>query len=398
MRDVPLISVGIDIGSYATKIAIVKESPARPTQPHTHQMFSRAQETTHTQTAHAQLLTKGYHRGIAQEEFIKNIHTTLETVRNKIGTIPPHINCAIHSPQVELIQDSMYYATDTPVLYTKEHLTQLEYEYTQKIARTHPAHTLYGFHIHALTVDGLSHDPDTFVNVAMHKELTAHIQATIYPAHIFNTLTQITQKLIENCSYTPTQEYLTLLVTAEDRRIGVVCVDIGDALTTVAAWKNNTCVCMYTYPMGGSHITEKIAVALKVSIEEAEQLKKTAYQNPNTQAVKTLEKTIEKACKQILIPAYHMLSSIKTNSSVTYPAGVKLTGGTTDIPHITLWARSIFSLHASVLATTNSTGQTKTLLNIANQVALNGFNAPDENQATKRSALTTLSEYFLKFF
>lgn len=61
--------------------------------------------------------------------------------------------------------------------------------------------------------------------------------------------------------------------TEEERRLGVVCIDIGGGTATAAAFADGHFVHAATVPVGGHHITLDIAQALQTPLAEAERIK-----------------------------------------------------------------------------------------------------------------------------
>lgn len=61
--------------------------------------------------------------------------------------------------------------------------------------------------------------------------------------------------------------------TAEERNLGVVCIDIGGGTATAAAFVDGHFVHAATVPVGGHHITMDIAQALQTPLAEAERIK-----------------------------------------------------------------------------------------------------------------------------
>jgi len=61
--------------------------------------------------------------------------------------------------------------------------------------------------------------------------------------------------------------------TEEERRLGVVCIDIGGGTATAAAFADGHFVHAATVPVGGHHITLDIAQALQAPLAEAERIK-----------------------------------------------------------------------------------------------------------------------------
>jgi cell division protein FtsA len=63
------------------------------------------------------------------------------------------------------------------------------------------------------------------------------------------------------------------VASEEERRLGVACVDIGAAATTVAMFADGRLLWVGSVPVGGQHVTFDIARALSVPFAEAERIK-----------------------------------------------------------------------------------------------------------------------------
>ena len=61
--------------------------------------------------------------------------------------------------------------------------------------------------------------------------------------------------------------------SAEERRLGVTCIDIGGGTTSVAVFANGQFVFADAVPVGGDHVTFDIARALQCPLAEAERIK-----------------------------------------------------------------------------------------------------------------------------
>ena len=61
--------------------------------------------------------------------------------------------------------------------------------------------------------------------------------------------------------------------SADERRLGVTCIDIGGGTATVAAFYDGHFIHAATIPVGGHHITLDIAQALQTPLAEAERIK-----------------------------------------------------------------------------------------------------------------------------
>jgi cell division protein FtsA len=63
------------------------------------------------------------------------------------------------------------------------------------------------------------------------------------------------------------------VLSAEEKELGVCLVDIGGGTTDIAIWKGGSLIHSQIIPVGGSHFTNDLAVALKIPHLEAERIK-----------------------------------------------------------------------------------------------------------------------------
>lgn len=63
------------------------------------------------------------------------------------------------------------------------------------------------------------------------------------------------------------------VLSAEEKEMGVVLVDIGGGTTDLAIWKDGSLIHSHIIPVGGNHFTNDLAVALKIPHAEAERIK-----------------------------------------------------------------------------------------------------------------------------
>ena len=63
------------------------------------------------------------------------------------------------------------------------------------------------------------------------------------------------------------------VLSLEEKEMGVVLIDIGGGTTDIAVWHEGSLIHSQIIPVGGNHFTNDLAVALKVSHDEAERIK-----------------------------------------------------------------------------------------------------------------------------
>jgi len=100
--------------------------------------------------------------------------------------------------------------------------------------------------------------------------------------HIVTGSIPLIQNLVKCVEHTGLNaEHITLqpiasseaVLTAEEKELGVVLVDIGGGTTDIAIWKEGSLIHSQIIPVGGNHFTNDLAVALKIPHAEAERIK-----------------------------------------------------------------------------------------------------------------------------
>lgn len=126
---------------------------------------------------------------------------------------------------------------------------------------------------------------------------------------------------------------------------GCVLANIGSETVSIAVFENNIPISVEVFPLGGSDITNDIALGLKIPLEEAEDLKRGTIVGA-TYPRKKLEEIIAARLSDIfeLIEAH--LKKIGRNGLL--PAGIMLTGGGSSIEMIEDMAKSELQLPSRI--------------------------------------------------
>ncbi len=130
----------------------------------------------------------------------------------------------------------------------------------------------------------------------------------------------------------------------EEKELGVVLVDIGGGTTDVAIFINGSIWHTHVLPVGGNHITNDIAIGLRIPILQAEQIKKehgcalsdlvsdldmlevrSIGQKPKPIPRQKLAEIIEPRMREILLLVKEEIT--RSGQSHLLPGGVVLTGG-----------------------------------------------------------------------
>jgi len=141
------------------------------------------------------------------------------------------------------------------------------------------------------------------------------------------------------------------ILTPRQKELGVALVDIGGATTSLAVFEEGSLIHLNVLPIGSSHITNDIAIGLKIDIDLAEKIKleygTAIYQSsgkreminiseeveePISFSKKELAEIIESRLSEIFDLITKDLKSISKNQLL--PAGIVLTGGGSKLPKI----------------------------------------------------------------
>jgi cell division protein FtsA len=158
-----------------------------------------------------------------------------------------------------------------------------------------------------------------------------------------------------------------VLLTEDDKELGVAVVDIGGGTTNLAVFVNGALAAIRIFPYGGINMTKDLAIVLQVSQEEAERIKIEALgrsvlpaageksgENPETlstgpspeQSAQVMD-VVEARLAEILGIVARELREMRLENRLQ--RGVVLTGGVVGMPKMIPFAQKILSpLHVTV--------------------------------------------------
>lgn len=138
----------------------------------------------------------------------------------------------------------------------------------------------------------------------------------------------------------------SLVVLNKTQKIaGCVLANIGSETVSIVVFENNLPISLEVFPIGGTDITNDIALGLKIPLDEAENLKKNLDKNTDYPR-KKLEEIILARLSDIfdLIESYLK----KMGRSGLLPAGIIITGGTSGVSTIEDLARATLKLPSKI--------------------------------------------------
>jgi cell division protein FtsA len=156
------------------------------------------------------------------------------------------------------------------------------------------------------------------------------------------------------------------ILTKRQKELGVVCLDIGGGTTGVTVYEEGDLVQTSIIPVGGVHITNDLAIGLRIPVDVAENIKleygsaitsevgkkdtiDISYIDPNesgTVSRKEVCEIIEARLSEILDLANKDLRKIGKEAFL--PGGVVLVGGGAKIPHIVDLAKQKMRLPSQI--------------------------------------------------
>lgn len=153
-----------------------------------------------------------------------------------------------------------------------------------------------------------------------------------YPLQLMNVL----KKTLEDAAVRvtdivagPIAESIPLL-TKKQKIAGVALVNIGAGVTSLLVYENNVPLLVSTIPVGGDDMTKDIALGLKITLEEAEEIKlgKSQVAHSKRRVEEILEARLEDICTKL----NKELDRIHRRELL--PAGVVVCGSSSLVPRL----------------------------------------------------------------
>ncbi len=182
-------------------------------------------------------------------------------------------------------------------------------------------------------------------------------------------------------------------VSKRQRRVGALLADIGAETLSLIVFENNNMVSLEVFPLGGNDITNDIALGLKMSLEEAENVKLGGFSRTSF-----TKKKLEEIVQARLVDCFELIQIHlkKLGRHALLPAGILLTGGSASIANIKTFAEEALRLPSQIVEIHfghNESGKIKqTIWATACGLALLGFNTDNEQSRVgrRKGSITTL--------
>ena len=216
---------------------------------------------------------------------------------------------------------------------------------------------------------------------------------------LIETVEEAGVKVIDVMASPIAASFVTL--TKTQKMAGCVLANIGAETVSIVVFENNIPISLEVFPIGGTDITNDIALGLKIPLEEAEHIKLGGVTTTSYPRRK-LEEIISARLSDIfeLIEAH--LKKIGRNGLL--PAGIIITGGGGGITTIEDFAKTSLKL-PSRIAVFNPEGENKTDIkdsswSVAYGLCILGFNSSAEGLLNSGKLIKKtfgLLKYFQEF-
>ncbi len=177
----------------------------------------------------------------------------------------------------------------------------------------------------------------------------------------------------------------------KQKKAGCVLANIGAETLSIIVFENGNPISLEVFPIGGTDITNDIALGLKISLEEAESIKLGSITN-STYSKKKLDEIISARLEDMFELIETHLKKIGRNALL--PAGIVITGGGAEISMIKEFAEDALKLPSKIAEihfgddNPQATARQKDLSwSVAYGLAVLGFNAENEQSSVGLSSV-----------
>ncbi len=221
----------------------------------------------------AQVAHKGLHQG--QIIDAREITTAIQKIKNELELTQNVIISDVYASVADITLESLY---AKGVLSIKKTVSAKDIELVKKVAeelvplRNDRQILHHAPHFFKLGSQKQSKSPvgQKAASVEIHSQLIIGAKKTMQT--IRDCAAQAKINIIE---FVPQPIASSeVLLTADDREMGIAVVDIGSAMTQLIVFKEGKMTLCQTLPIGGSHFTNDLAVGLRTPQAAAEKIKK----------------------------------------------------------------------------------------------------------------------------
>ncbi|HVV14853.1 MAG TPA: cell division protein FtsA [Candidatus Paceibacterota bacterium] len=183
------------------------------------------------------------------------------------------------------------------------------------------------------------------------------------------------------------------------KRVGCVLANIGSETLSIIVFEDGIPISMRVFPVGAADITNDLALGLRISPEDAEQLKQGVVLG-STFPQRKIDDLISRRVSDMFKLVEAQLKKIGKNELL--PAGVVLTGGGSSIQTVSDLAKAVLRLPSRVASLQEGVGSKVHLKDgswaVAYGLTIWGFTQGEEAEPGAGAGLRDLFRIFVRWF
>lgn len=145
------------------------------------------------------------------------------------------------------------------------------------------------------------------------------------------------------------------VLSAKNRTVGVGLLDVGSEITTLSLFENDRVLGVTTFPIGSLDVTNDIALGLKVSLDDAKEIKEEYLVRDFSHPKRKVAEIISARLSDIFEMTNKYLTVYKRKGLL--PAGIVITGGGSMLAEIKTAAEATLELPVSLADMHNRFGR-----------------------------------------
>ena len=339
--------IGIDIGTESIKVVALETVPG---------------ENSARVVGAGAALTKGVKRGTVMEpeETAKAIKEAVAALEKSTGIKSGYVYVGIGGAGLAFQKSKGLVAVsraDGEI--TKEDMARAIQASETNLSRTQNREILHKFPVlYRVDNETITHDPVGLMGVRLEAEVLFIIS---FSQSLKNAIKAFEEAdiYIEEIMASPLAAAHAVLDRRE-KEVGAMLLDLGASTPSVILFEEELPYSLEVIPFGSSHITQDIAMGLRVTLEEAEKIKinhgavryENSFSNRKSDLVygnyskKKLAEIIEARLDDIFELVEKHLKKVERAGLL--PGGVIIVGGGANLPGIEEFAKERLKLHARV--------------------------------------------------
>lgn len=182
-------------------------------------------------------------------------------------------------------------------------------------------------------------------------------------------------------------------LSKKQKAAGCVLANIGAETLSIVVFENNTPVSLEIFPIGGTDITNDIALGLKITLEEAESIKLGSITGVSYSKRKLDEIVSARLSDMFELIEAHLK---KIGRNALLPAGIIMTGGGSGLGVLKDFAESALKLPSKIadihFGEESKTKSKDATWAVAYGLAILGFNAEDEQKSVGINGMEKIAQ------